>query len=438
MKITIVGAGISGLTLAYGLQKENIDYELLEADTQVGGNIRSKKIDKYLLELGPNSILGGADLQHFIEEIGLKEEILLSNAVSKNRFIFRNGKYRKLPSKPQDLLFNTFFSWKTKFAIYQELRKPAQNIENETLSHFFERRFSKEIVDYALAPFVAGIYAGNPDELLLEATFPFLKEYEQKFGSIIKGLMRNKNTERRQSFSFKAGMDILPKGIAAHLKNLNLNCQVNQISKKNDELVLQTSKGEINTNIIVLALPALASAKILQSWQSDWAESLQKINYPPMVAVHTAYPKNALKAKLDGFGGLNPQIEQQFASGSIWSSSVFEGRCPDDEVLFTSFVGGRGNEHKTENMEAIGEKAHLELTKQYQINSKPTFQHIFKWEKAIPQYDKYILEAWKVADEMEKSNIFVCSNWKDGVSLSDCVKKAQNLAIKLKELQKNF
>ena len=178
--IAIIGAGISGLTLAYFLEKKQIPYILLESSSKVGGYIHTVKKQPYLLELGPNSLLINKETEAFIDEIGLSNELLPANEVSKNRYIFRKGKYRVLPSSPPKLLFNSFFSLKTKWAIFRETRKKPLLIQNETLSQFFKRRFGKEVVKYALDPFVAGIYAGDPSLLLLEKTFPFLREYEQQ------------------------------------------------------------------------------------------------------------------------------------------------------------------------------------------------------------------------------------------------------------------
>jgi oxygen-dependent protoporphyrinogen oxidase len=258
--VTIIGAGISGLTLAYFLQKKGIDYQLLEANTEVGGYLQSQKTDKYLFEFGANSILADDEIQNFIAEIGLKDDILMPEKVSQNRYIFKKGKYRALPSKPQHLLWNTFFSWHTKYKIWQETYKKAENIENETLSQFFKRRFSQEIVDYALNPFIAGVYAGNPDELLVKKTFPMLAEFEQKYNSVIRGLIKNKGNARRVSFSFKNGMQQFPKKIASQLKNIILDCKITKINllTPTNTYILTTTKGNFETDKIVFTNSAFS------------------------------------------------------------------------------------------------------------------------------------------------------------------------------------
>ncbi len=439
MQILIIGAGISGLTLAYFLQKKGISYKILEASGNVGGYLQSQKTDNYLFEYGANSLLADAEIQDFITEIGLKEKILMPESVSQNRYIFKNGKYRALPAKPQHLLWNTFFSWHCKYKIWQETRKKAENIENETLSQFFARRFSQEIVDYALNPFVAGVYAGNPDELLVKKTFPMLAEFEQKYGSVIRGLIKNKGNARRIAFSFEEGMAQFPKKIAECLnaENLILNCKVNSItsppaSKGGAKYTLESSKGNFEADKIIFATSAFAVANILKDFDSDFAKELQNIDYPPVAVVHSVYKKNAVSHKLNGFGGLNPQKEQLFSLGSIWTSSVFANRCPKDEVLFTTFVGGSRNPNfvleNLENSENIIQEVHKELQKNYQIKEKPVFQKCFIWKNAIPQMNKKVLFLDNYVPLYAGKNIFFCANWYDGVSVADCWRKAKKMA----------
>lgn len=244
MSIGIIGAGISGLTLAYELQRRGIDYHLYEAAGQPGGYIQSRRDAGYLRELGPNSLLGDADLLSWIDDLGLTPELAFANPVSKARYIFRNGQYRKLPSGPPSLLFGSFFSWRTKWAIFRERNNRTVSPEGETLAQFFRRRFTNEIVEYALAPFVAGIYAGDPERLLVSETFPVLLRYEREDGSVLRGLLKNQSaTGRRQSFSFREGMQTLPNALAAKLTNLSLNDAVKQIVRHGDGWQVDSATG---------------------------------------------------------------------------------------------------------------------------------------------------------------------------------------------------
>ena len=444
MSIGIIGAGISGSSLAYELQKRGVDYHLWEANSQPGGYIGSdwttaESGSRYLRELGPNSLLGDAPLLLWLDELGLTPELTFSNPVSKDRFIYRDGQYRKLPTGPPSLLFGGFFSWKTKRAIFRERNNKTTSPPGETLGQFFRRRFSQEIVEYALGPFVAGIYAGDPEQLLVSETFPVLLEYEKEYGSVLRGFIKNgSKTQRRQSFSFKDGMQTLTNALAKHLTTLSLNAPVQAINRVPGGWQVQTKKGTQTVEQLVITTDAGAAAKLTEAAYTNFADALRAIHYPPMTAVYTAYKRADVQHPLDGFGGLNPKAEGRFAAGHIWSSSVFEGRCPDDEVLFTTFVGGMQNERNAGLPDdVLKTNVHQELSDGFAIRANaPVFQAIQRWERAIPQYDTRIVAVKKWVETAENDDLLVCANWYGGVSLSDCIQKAQKLAQKLAANQK--
>ncbi len=433
--IAIIGAGISGLSLAYFLQKQKIPYLLFEKkenEHSPGGFIQSVREKEYLYELGPNSLLCDDFLLQWLNELELWDEIVEANPSSKNRFIFKNGKYQKLPSSPLSIFWNSFFSWKAKKQIFREPKINSKTFSEETLTQFFERRFGREVVDYVLDPFVSGIYAGNPDELLLQYTFPFLAELEQKHGSIIRGLKKNK-LERKKSISFRNGMQTLPKKLAEKVKITYCKGGVQSVFKNINSWEIITAEQNFKAEKIVITTPAYITADILQKIDFFLAENLKKITYAPMIVVHTIFYKNLFKKPVNGFGALHPYKEKLFTLGHLWSSSVFEGRCKENEVLFTSFVGGsRGVEKTLLDDNTLMSKVQKEIREIYQIDSLPILQKITRWQKAIPQYDKFVLPVYERLPKLEQENLYICANWKDGVSIADCIKKAQKLAQQLK------
>jgi oxygen-dependent protoporphyrinogen oxidase len=439
MTVGIIGAGISGLTLAYELQQRGIASFIWEASGEVGGYIRSRREQgkngaSYLRELGPNSLLGDANLLLWLDKLGLTPELVFSKPVSKARYIFRNGQYRQLPSGPPSLLFGTFFSWKTKLAIFRERNNKTVSPSGETLAAFFRRRFSQEIVDYALGPFVAGIYAGDPEKLLVSETFPILLQYEKEHGSVLRGLIKNQSsTGRRQSFSFREGMQMLPNALATQLSHLSLNDPVTRVERADNGWQVTHSGGTTFVDHLVLAVSARAAAELLAPHYTDLASALNQITYPPMTAVHSAYKRADVQHPLNGFGGLNPKVEGRFAAGHIWSSSIFDGRCPEDDVLFTTFVGGQtAPENARQSDDVIVEKVHQELAESFGIQAtKPTFRAIYRWERAIPQYDSNIATVKEKVKTLDADHLHVCANWYGGVSLSDCISKACKQAADL-------
>ncbi|GGF25060.1 protoporphyrinogen oxidase [Hymenobacter cavernae] len=436
--VAILGGGISGLTLAHYLQKAGVAYDLFEASSTPGGNLRTEQTSDYLIETGPNSLQLSAELEDLLTDLGLSGDIQNTAGVSANRYVLRGGRYRKLPSSPPTLLANGFFSLKAKFNILRELsRAPLPANPTETVAGFFRRRFGSEVVEYAVNPFISGIYAGDPEALLLHKTFPKLAELEQTYGSVVRGLAKSSGTGgRRRIISLRAGLQMLPITLANQLTNYHAGESVTSLTRlPNGHYQVQLAGGLAPQHYtdVVLALPTYAAAPLLQPLFPEAAKALAGVYYPPMAAVYTAYRRADVAHPLDGFGALHPRIEQPYAAGSIWTSSLFSNRCPADQVLFTTFVGGSQYEAQAQQPEAEQKQAvHQELSRLYGIKAAvPVWQSRYYWPRAIPQFDQRIVAAHAAADDLITSNIHTAANWRAGVGVPDCVRHARQLAEKI-------
>ena len=441
MKIAIIGGGISGLTLAWYLQKAGVPYDLFEADARPGGNLHSWATPEgYLLEVGPNSLQLSPELEELLTDLNLTGQIQDAAAVSQNRYVLRDGRYRILPGSPPTLLTNGFFSLKAKWQLLQEFRQPAAPVDaTETVAHFFRRRFGPEILDYAVNPFMAGIYAGDPEKLLINKTFPQLTALEQNHGSVLRGLMKTgKGAARRRIITLKNGLQTIADTLAAQLRSYQPGTTVTAISRATDgtyQLELHGPQGLAAApgyTHLALALPTYAAAPLLETLFPQAAGALAAVHYPPMSAVYSAYPRAAVAHPLNGFGALHPLVEGTYAAGSIWTSSVFPQRVPAGQVLFTTFVGGAQYEAAACQPEAAQKAAvHAELSQFYSITGAPLWQGRYFWPRSIPQFDHRIVAAHAAADALETENIVAVANWRTGVSVPDCVRHARLAASAL-------
>ncbi len=424
--IAIIGAGVSGLATAFYLQKNNIPCQLFESSNRVGGCICTQTDGEYLMENGPNSLLCDDAVWEILEETGLKEKVVYPNDVSKSRFILKKGKYRKL--SPPAVLFSGFFSLKSKWATVTEPFNKSVGEENETVANFFRRRFSEQIVQYAVNPFVSGIYAGDPEKLLIRFTFPALFKLEKQYGSVLKGFFKKKEKAgRKTSVSFEGGMETIVKTIGKHL-NIRLNTPIDTLEKAENGYLINN---EWQADKIIFTTPAHITAKIATSLVPN-ASVLNQLNYPPMCIIHSVFKEEENMFPLNGFGGLHPKVEGKFTAGSIWSSSLFEGRAPKDEIMLTTFVGGSLSADKTVLPDQeIMQNTTAELQALFNFKASPVKQNIFRWQKAIPQYDKNLISVESLIKEFESKQLYVNANWWGGVSVADCLRKGKQLAASL-------
>jgi len=321
--------------------------------------------------------------------------------------------------------------------LLKEFRQPAVPIdEHETVAHFFRRRFGPEIVDYAVNPFMAGIYAGDPEKLLINKTFKQLPALEQQHGSVLRGLMKGgKGAGRRRIITLNGGIQTITDTLAAKLINYQPGTAVTALSRATDGTYQLELKGPQGLEAapgythLALALPAYATAPLLAPLFPQAAAALAAVHYPPMTAVFSAYDRAAVAHPLNGFGALHPKVEGTYAAGSIWTSSIYPQRVPAGQVLFTTFVGGAQYADAASQPEAAQKAAvHAELSKFYGISAAPRWQGHYAWPRSIPQFDQQITGAHAHADALTADNILAVANWRAGVSVPDCIRHAQRTA----------
>ena len=433
--IAIIGGGISGLTLAYYLQKQNKPYILLEYNAVAGGYIQSETLADVVLEKGPNSILADEFVFQFLEELGLSNEIVKANSISKNRFVYKQGKYRALPSGPISLLFSSYFSFSQRFKILSEFFNTSTPKANISLYDLVESRFGKEAADYALDPFVSGVYAGNPKELLADLCFPVLRKNIDQYGSILKGFIKNP-PQRKTSITFKNGLHELIDTLSNKVQYIRYGVEVKAMHQDQNgwTLSLNTSSGEetLNCSHVVMAIPAYRAATLVDSFSKNIANKLAAIEYPMVRNAHLVFHKHQLGFKAEGFGALHPSIEPLFTAGVIWNSAVFDDRTPNDQVLLTCMV----TEKRTPVLRSMSEnevktKLLAEIKKLYKITGEPISMSMGVWEKAIPQYTLAMRSILDDCKELEKMNVYICSNWPHGISITDCIHQAHSLSSQI-------
>ena len=444
--VIVVGGGISGLASAWGLQQRGARVILLEAAPRAGGAIGSAREQGCLLESGPNSALETTPLiGPLLTALGIAGERVDANAAARNRYILRHGKLIALPLSTAAFFATRLFSTRAKLRLFCEpfIGRGAPDAE-ETVADFVRRRLGTELLDYAINPFVGGVYAGNPATLSVSAAFPRLHELEQQHGSLIWGQLagareRARNPEKsKQSapmFAFREGMQTLTDAIAQRLARVELGTEAVSVVPRDGSYVVTASSAngprEFRARAALLATPAYAAARLVAPFAATAAAALAAVSYPPVAVAFSIYRRSAIAHPLDGFGMLIPECERRQILGTIFSSTLFENRAPDGLVLLTSFVGGtRQPELAQRDEQAIADLVQSELAALLGITANPEFVHVKRWPRAIPQYTLGHAERMGqvAAAERKFPGLFFCANYRGGISIGDCVKSADRAA----------
>lgn len=438
--VGIVGGGISGLCTAYALQKHGVEPTVYEKASSPGGVIKSVRQDPWLVELGPNTLmLRSKKIEELLDDLNIKSEIMPANRHSRKRYIVKNGSLHPLPLSVSDFITTDLFSSKAKLNLFREPFVSRAGNKDETVAEFITRRLGKEVLDYAVNPFIAGIYAGDPKALSIKHTFSRLHELEQQSGSLLlgglKSLLSNRSSadkpKQKGLLSFRNGLQTLPLALDRELSgSVKTDCEITGIERTETgwRIVEGSNRQVFDHDIVVYTAPLHKIPSIQLKINSDSElKNLSELRYAPIATVALGYRKEHIGHPLDGFGMLVPEAEPFHLLGCLFSSSLFPGRAPEGHHLLTCFLGGDRNPELVDwQDEEIKQMVLKDLSTLLGISGSPVFEVTSRWEQAIPQYgldyDRYL----DTMDLVEKKHpgFFLTGSFRNGVSVPDCILNA--------------
>jgi protoporphyrinogen/coproporphyrinogen III oxidase len=450
--VLVVGAGISGLVCAYHLRKSGIDAQIVEASARPGGMIRSERRDGFLLELGPQSFSSTPQLLDLCRDLGIANQLIEASPRAP-RFLLLNGQLRPAPLSPLAFFASSLFSARTKLSVFRDLfghTSPPRT--DESVADFIRRKFSSELLDKLVGPFVSGIYAGDAEKLSLRAAFPQLHDAECSSGSLLRGMLRAAKSKPKPRHkptlqSFREGNETLVRALAANL-GAALRCGVEVTSLQRGGAG-QTSAGSrfvvdtrsktgsesIVADHLILATPPNIASNLLKSAPERIESRLSEIEFSPIAVVSLGYASEAIGNSLDGFGFLIPRSEKLRTLGAVWNSSLFPNRAPEGHVLLTTFVGGATDPAIVSSAaEEIVDLVHRELAPILSIRQAPVFSHVQCYERALPQYNLGHLDRGLSPSEngFRCENLWLAGNYLHGPSIGACVEQALSVADEIR------
>lgn len=444
--VIIIGGGIAGLSAALELQKDNVDFELLEKSNRVGGNIESLNLEGHLVEKGPYTFTSSSkEIFELINDLDLKDELIESSDKSVNRYVYFQKQLMKVPMSIQELYKTDLLSKEGKKTLLEEFFIPKVDKE-ETVEEFISRRFGREILKNLVQPFLCGVFAGDVQKLSANSVFPKLKELERKYNSILAGIPLSKgfnfSKEKHALYSFKQGMEVLPKKLAVQLgRKINYEVENIEIARAKDYFVITfTSSGKAynyTTNAVLFATPAGEVLNYSHLLPNKESQDFFNIDYTPIATVAQTIKESKVKMNLDGFGFLCTKEPHRKLLGSIWTSSIFPNRSNGDEILFNSFIGGAYHPKVTkQSIEEIADLVSRELVEILKLSKSAQLKtiNVKLYEKAIPQYAMgHVGRLRSVEEIMDRDfGLFFTGNYLYGISINDTVKTSKLMANRIK------
>jgi oxygen-dependent protoporphyrinogen oxidase len=444
--VIVIGGGISGLACAFRLKQRGIPFLLLEKSDRFGGVIQSIQKDGFLFERGPQSFTLTAPLNELIEAAGLSGELLRAPS-RMPRYILVGGKLVAAPMSPFSLLTTSLLSAGTKWNLLTEpLRRTHPPTEDESIASFVRRKFGASLLDNLAAPFVSGVYAGDPEQLSLRSAFPQVHEWEKNHGSLLRGAISKMRSRPKNPAAQKVrGICSLTGGVSSLFDALGAQLGDSAILRVGVDRVLRNTSpdkprfevrctfGDVERNdsldasAVICATESAPAGAMLGPSSEQFTKSLARIPYAPIAVVSAGYRRDAVGRALDGFGFLVPRKEGLSVLGCVWNSALFPGRAPEGHVLLTSFAGGALNpELCSWNEDRISAAIHEDISRVLNITEQPVVRSVHVYQRAIPQYN---LGHFRIMTELKWTcdatpGLYLAGNYLEGPSMGACVERS--------------
>jgi oxygen-dependent protoporphyrinogen oxidase len=442
--VVVVGAGIAGLTAAYELQRRGLRPLVIEREAQAGGVISTDRIDGYVIDGGPDSLLtqklAATDL---VRDLGL-ESRLISTLPPRTAFVLKRGRlvpipegsFLGLPARWQPFVTSPLFSWPAKVRMAaRAFGTPPPAAADESIGAFIRRNLGEEAVRYLAEPLLAGIHAGDVERLSVHALFPRLVELERTHKSLLRALWATPHARSPQGafVSFPTGIAELTDALVRRLGAvIQYSSSVSRIDGLSSPFTLTLASGAVvHTRAVILTIPAWAAALILRPVEPSVARWCGDIPYASSATVVFAFDRDQVKHPLNGTGFVVPRSEPRALMAATWITSKWPDRAPSRQVLIRGFLGGArdGGIVKGSDFE-LAEIARRDLDPLLSISGEPRLIRVYRWVNATPQYNVGHLDRVCQIDERlaRTPGLFLTGSGYRGTGIPDCIADARAAA----------
>jgi protoporphyrinogen/coproporphyrinogen III oxidase len=461
-RIVVIGGGITGLSAALEIKKQSaaenrqVHLTVIEKDNRFGGKIRTHREAGLIMEGGPDSLLArkAAGMQ-LIQELGLESEMVSMNPSVGKTYIVSNGKLQLFPSGTnmgvpamlRSFMQTGLISTSGKLRALTDFVLPRETTTgDESLGSLLRSRLGDEVVDLLCEPLMAGIYAGNIDQLSVQATFPeFQKMVNTERSLILASMRRFRNRQKPAStgrsifVTLKNGLQTIPERIVDVLSgtaDLMPNTTVEKLIHQADGtyVIHASTTGKpivITADAVIITTPAPVAGGLLFSLIPS-ASVLREIPYISTATVVIGYRKDAITTNLDASGFVVPRRENRAITASTWISTKWPHTTNGEYIIIRCYVGrAKQQEYLRLTDDEMTTMVQEEIRNLVGINANPAFSRVTRWDSAMPQYlVNHLDNVHKVEQELRASlpHVYIAGAGYRGIGIPDCIAQGQQAA----------
>jgi protoporphyrinogen/coproporphyrinogen III oxidase len=447
--VVVVGGGITGLCTMHYLKKQLEETNnkarliLIEKNEYLGGKIHSQQASGFIMETGADSIVARhPGVIELVKELDFESQLVYNETgisyihTNNELHAIPEGSTFGIPMSVDSLMSSTLVSEEGKQRALQDLMLPNTSFTKESsIGSFLAHFLGEELVHNQIAPVLAGVYSGDLYQLSLASTLPYLVDYKNEYGSIIKGFEANRaqfdKAANKKFISFQKGLSAIIDRLEELLPEVEFkkNTATKQIRKLDVgyEVILQDET--IVADVVVLAVPNETVRHVLKDEQLD--VQLQKFTNASALTMYVGFdvPDSVLPA--DGTGFIVSHNSELVCNASTWTSRKWKHTSAQGNLLVRLFY--KNNNVRYEELAAMSDE---ELTKvaledirlSLGIEEEPTIVNITKWIDQMPRYDLAHNEALNVVVkdlEVRYPNLLLAGCSYFGVGIGACIQNGK-------------
>jgi protoporphyrinogen/coproporphyrinogen III oxidase len=460
-RVTIIGAGVSGLACAHRLlelsreREIHLELNILDGAPKAGGILSTLEKNGFLMEEGPDCFITDKPAAlELAKKLGLETQLIRTNQAIQQSFILKGNKlhpipegfYLLAPSRLTPLMTTSLLSPLGKLrAALEPFIPKRRDPQDESVGAFVRRRLGREVLEALAQPLIGGVYNADPDDLSLAACLPRFKEMELRDGSLLKGLAKRRlNSQAQVSgaryslfVSLQKGMKSFAEALSSQIPSEALWLQhAVQALKPTDHGTWEITSNERTqeADAVVLAIQPAKSRTLLGPLDKEWDKLLAGIPAHDSATLNLGFRKADVGHPLDGFGFVVPAKEKKTILGCTFASQKFEGRAPEGYVLLRAFLGaGAIDKIKTRGEAALVDEVLEELKPILKLRDRPVIQHLTSYASAMSYFKPghLSLAARLEQKASETKGLYLAGNGLKGVGIPDCVAAGQAAADKI-------
>ena len=407
-KVVVIGGGITGLSTMHYLQKLkiekalDIELVLVESNDYLGGKIHSVHNGEFIMETGADSIVARNEgVLPLVEDLQLEDE-LVYNATGIS-YIYTNNELHAIPAdtvfgiptSEESLESSTLVSEEGKEEALKDFDLPNEIFTKESsIGSFLEHFLGKELVEKQIAPVLSGVYSGDLDKLTLASTLPYLVDYKDEYGSIIKGLGANREqflaAANKKFISFKNGLSALIDRMEKELQEATIlkGVHTTEVEKIDGRYEVSFFNHEsIEADYVILTTPHNVAQNILQNEELD--ADFNKLKNSSLISIYLGFdiPDDQLPA--EGTGFIVSENSDVICNACTWTSRKWKHTSENSKLLVRMFYKSTNpafEEMKDMSEEELVQVALQDIEKSLKLNGEPHVVEVTKWNDLMPNY----------------------------------------------------